>query len=1244
MEQGFSSGGSNASGDSVGGFGRNNAVGNASEGNGSVGDIIYNKNITHKNSANGNGLTPEVKEIYRSLYIVAKNLDDEKKHITTISQLFQHELEEKRAQLVQLCKKIVFKDYQSVGKKAREIMWRKGYYEFIAYVKKNWHKELKDTTQAGNQDNLIKVERFLCAGISNYKRMAAKMEEIYDLDLKYLIDFSIISDGYMREIEQSSSRDGCGGGDISAAQAVDKSLEAVSFALDTIHSALLSLGDLHRYFLDFRIDTRLKVTKQQAAKYYFEAFKLNPAIGMSQNQLGTLYYGQNHDLDSIYHYLYSLVSIVPFELSENNVCKLFAAHAEYLEKLEPEKIEFSLQDFYARFYLIVDIFFFDKEVPDFNSLCHCVLVDLRKVLCSKAFTLEEGCIFKIVSILFFCLSKLKMINSQKVYSLNAFLVAVCSDLMDACIVNLEQNILAKSTENEEFHGMYADKFEEFNMVVRKSRNEYKNWLVNIGEADRKDKKSAAKPSLKEFYSDSRESQRSNDDYVIKTQDSHKHAKIDGGADKNGDPISTRSSDEAKESDLKTPLSCKSKKKGMKLRRRRRKIAQSDDSSCYDTESDMDTDFSTDDEDYTDLSSNFDTDFSDIEAEPVADERDDADEADFAKHPAKSESQEQNAPRLSSAPSKESLTSNDGVGPTFSDNEDVVIEEEKIIYPNEPSGQLTKQRTDSQEVDSEELLRSFEVLQLNSGSLNFRNTDNEESLPPVAEHNEKHQYVDDGNLNRGEPPKKLVYRNKYTKINPNIIVEFARHEPTMRALKILYDWLRINHEILFGCYHSNPEFIHKIMKLLNYCNIDIFTRKVYFEREFLTTANVRTQLGDLFDVRANVPLAEDFVFKNFDIFQGTQLTLDWETTIREHVTPEEECILRIFKMVDFGFFICKQKKFNYRFCVKTRRFTENAKKKREEKKSSSRRRERRTMKNATRKRAEGRTRRYSDRKNGIVRKSYTSNEEKDTVEECKKVPRKGYLRNRNIEKSVNSGNSGGAGGGGGGGTSASTTTNSAVCDKVLMQSSSGADEERSEAMSKKCEIMGKLWLKNEVETLEEELRKNPLNIIMTPFLVVDAKALTEYNGIVKNLVKTKKFIVLIPNAVLNELDDLKKRSENARNVIRWLEQEFKHGNRHLRAQRDNENLTLSLLKIPRKLDRDAGVFLQIAQFCNHLVANHSDPKSTEFQTNVVTYLSGDSLYEKQRHQTNFSFTGILDAIPVRYEQISNFYAKFKANKK
>lgn len=60
MEQCFSSGGSNASGDSVGGFGQNTTLNNAS-GN----DIIYNKNVTQNSGGNGNGLTPEVKEIYR---------------------------------------------------------------------------------------------------------------------------------------------------------------------------------------------------------------------------------------------------------------------------------------------------------------------------------------------------------------------------------------------------------------------------------------------------------------------------------------------------------------------------------------------------------------------------------------------------------------------------------------------------------------------------------------------------------------------------------------------------------------------------------------------------------------------------------------------------------------------------------------------------------------------------------------------------------------------------------------------------------------------------------------------------------------------------------------------------------------------------------------------------------------------------------------------------------------------------
>jgi protein SMG5 len=51
-----------------------------------------------------------------------------------------------------------------------------------------------------------------------------------------------------------------------------------------------------------------------------------------------------------------------------------------------------------------------------------------------------------------------------------------------------------------------------------------------------------------------------------------------------------------------------------------------------------------------------------------------------------------------------------------------------------------------------------------------------------------------------------------------------------------------------------------------------------------------------------------------------------------------------------------------------------------------------------------------------------------------------------------------------------------------------------------------------------------------------------------------------------MDDLKKSKEGAREAIKWLESEFKKGNRFMRTQREPENLSLPLLKIPNKLGK------------------------------------------------------------------------------
>lgn len=172
--------------------------------------------------------------------------------------------------------------------------------------------------------------------------------------------------------------------------------------------------------------------------------------------------------------------------------------------------------------------------------------------------------------------------------------------------------------------------------------------------------------------------------------------------------------------------------------------------------------------------------------------------------------------------------------------------------------------------------------------------------------------------------RLKYKKKYMKVSPNVITKFNEiNESWMKSLKVLFDWLRLNQEVLLGCYRSNPEFIGKIMKLINVLNIDIFTRKIYFDRSLITTKNVRENLRCLFDRRNQIATEEDVAFKKCVMFEELQRTLDWELNYKLQITREEDVILRNFKIVDFGFHICKMKKFHYNFCARSRVFIEKS---------------------------------------------------------------------------------------------------------------------------------------------------------------------------------------------------------------------------------------------------------------------------------------------------------------------------------
>lgn len=80
-----------------------------------------------------------------------------------------------------------------------------------------------------------------------------------------------------------------------------------------------------------------------------------------------------------------------------------------------------------------------------------------------------------------------------------------------------------------------------------------------------------------------------------------------------------------------------------------------------------------------------------------------------------------------------------------------------------------------------------------------------------------------------------------------------------------------------------------------------------------------------------------------------------------------------------------------------------------------------------------------------------------------------------------------------------------------------------------------------------------------------------------------------------------------------------------------------------IDREASAFIQIAQFCNfmnesYFIKNGDAEKIDGIRPNIVTFLTGDKLGDKTAGI--LSYTGLLNAAAINFEQITTFYANLK----
>lgn len=901
------------------------------------------------------------------------------------------------------------------------------------------------------------LSNLIIEGIAHFKSVVVRLEHEYKLDLRHIVDFSFI-DTFEKNVLFSTSTaiQYNGNGHLRSTSSDEGQMdirqkdtdEVNRYALETIHAMLISLGDLHRYFIEFNFNMP-KISKDFAANYYFEAFKLNPKTGMAHNQLGTLYSGQNHDLDSIYHYLYSLVCPVPFELSDINVAKLFQSNSEYLGHLEQaEKIEMvAMRDIIARFILVVDVFFYDKVIADLNSLCHCTLIDFREMIQSNRIDISPDILFKMVAILLFCLAKLQTAKSSKVHHLNAFLVAICSEMVSGCTTKLEKFISKRSEQDARFQTEYTKIFDQFENNVRSARESHRRYLEKGEPKMVKAAISDREPKLGSLRSDGSERE------------------MDGAGGSSGN---TRDGGKSSSSQNKI-------KKKQKVRRRRKRMASdesdSDMSNVSHSDFELDTDFSSDsDSDDDGMNSSYSTD-----GEDDIDQKCNGNSA-----------MENQSDKL--------------------DSEDIVIEEEELVYLN--GNKKLPYKVSEPNHLSHDLINNMNALkfELSDGGEDLIIEDERLVYGQNGFHTTKQSNHADEHAASAEP-EKLRFKQKYCKLDPNIIVEFMNHDHSMQALKILFDWLRINSDILVNCFATNPEFIDKIFGLLNLVNIDIFTRKVYFVRKFIKTEEVREDLRSLFDGRTTIPLSEDVLLKELSILDQSQHLLNWTMPLKLKTTGGEESILRIFKLVDFGFFICKIKQFRYNFCSRNRSFVK------EEGPVKRRQRKRGRPKGRHGRRRQGDRDRDRDRdrntnRSGLNRSRdasgqrgpiISSNEEPErSLERQNGGRKKGYLKNRGNTVPI---------------VKLQADVNGKIgpnqLSNVKLQTDFNVKIASNRKDVNKHELMGKLWLQHEIETLEAKISKTP--IVMTPYLVVDIKSLVNHLPIVKDLMTTRRFVILIPNA-------------------------------------------------------------------------------------------------------------------------------------
>jgi protein SMG5 len=222
------------------------------------------------------------------------------------------------------------------------------------------------------------------------------------------------------------------------------------------------------------------------------------------------------------------------------------------------------------------------------------------------------------------------------------------------------------------------------------------------------------------------------------------------------------------------------------------------------------------------------------------------------------------------------------------------------------------------------------------------------------------------------------------------------------------------------------------------------------------------------------------------------------------------------------------------------------------------------------------------------------------------------------------------------------------EKEMMKMKTNGHTQMNVAQKKHMmKALAKQKLKHDVNELQKQLKSSSMspgrkvgNIV---YLVLDTPALCRHLSLLRSLVKSAQFVVIVPMQVIAALDELKKFNPGARDAIKFLEDEIKHGNRWLKTQKEHETVSNDQLSSNHKKknrDIEEWRFLHIVKCCLYFSEQHAGGQS------LVTLLTSESSLNGGR-TANLGTRPSPQALEIctnkgiRVEPVVDFYKRWSA---